>query len=315
MAGLPPVATEDAFAVICQDEAALRPGVEWLCGLLGVDAPGLTRFAAGSRPVYAAGDLVLKLFPPVATWPGYRVEAEVLAAVRGRLPTPTPLVHAAGEHDGWGYVLMSRLPGVPLDTVWDQLCAGDRDRLADQLGETIAALHDLPPLAIKDWWPADWPAFVARQRAQCVSEQRALGLPVSWADQIAPFLGGIALPSRPPVLLHTEVMRQHLLAVEGPGGVWRLSGLIDFEPAMRGEREYEFVGVGVFVAEGDGRFLGRTLAAYGYRRDQLAPDLRRRLLAWGILHRYSNLRRWTSRLPEPARPTLDALADRWFATE
>ena len=58
------------------------------------------------------------------------------------------------------------------------------------------------------------------------------------------------------MLLHTEVMRQHLLAVEGPGGVLRLSGLIDFEPAMRGEREYEFVGVGVFVAEGDGRFLG-----------------------------------------------------------
>jgi hygromycin-B 7''-O-kinase len=142
-----------------------------------------------------------------------------------------------------------------------------------------------------------------------------LGLPASWADQIAPFLGVVALPSRPPVLLHTEVMRQHLLAVEGPGGAWRLSGLIDFEPAMRGEREYEFVGVGVFVAEGDGRFMGRTLAAYGYRRDQVGPDLRRRLLAWGILHRYSNLRSWLRRLPAPARPTLDALADRWFATE
>jgi hygromycin-B 7''-O-kinase len=74
-------------------------------------------------------------------------------------------------------------------------------------------------------------------------------------------------------------------------------------------------GGGVFAPDGHGRFLGRTLAAYGYRRDQLGPDLRRRLLAWGILHRYSNLRRWMSRLPEPARPTLDALADRWFATE
>jgi hypothetical protein len=51
MAGLPRVATEGAFAVICQDEAALRPGVARLCGLLGADAPGLARFAAGSRPV------------------------------------------------------------------------------------------------------------------------------------------------------------------------------------------------------------------------------------------------------------------------
>lgn len=110
-------------------------------------------------------------------------------------------------------------------------------------------------------------------------------------------------------------MREHLLVTEDFGGAWRLSGLIDFEPAMRGEREYEFVAVGVFVAEGDARFLARTLAAYGYHHDQLGPDLRRRLLVWGILHRYSNLRWWMRRLPEPAQPTLGALADCWFATE
>jgi len=72
---------------------------------------------------------------------------------------------------------MSRLPGVPLDTVWDQLSAADRDRLAGQLGETVAALHQLPPPVIRDWWPAAWPAFVAGQRVRCVSEQRALSLP------------------------------------------------------------------------------------------------------------------------------------------
>lgn len=38
-----------------------------------------------------------------------------------------------------------------------------------------------------------------------------------------------------------------------------------------------------------------------YHRDQLGVDLRRRLLAWGM--------------PEPDRPTLNVLADRWFATE
>jgi hypothetical protein len=39
------------------------------------------------------------------------------------------------------------------------------------------------------------------------------------------------------VLLHTEVMRQHVLTAEGPEGAWRLSGPINFEPAIRGERE------------------------------------------------------------------------------
>jgi len=35
----------------------------------------------------------------------------------------------------------------------------------------------------------------------------------------------------------------------------------------------------------------------------------------GILHRYSNLSWWMQRLPGPAQPTPDALADRWFVTE
>jgi hygromycin-B 7''-O-kinase len=314
MVVLPPASTEEAFTAIGRDERALRPGAERLCRLLGVNADDLTRFPAGSRPVYTAGELVLKLFPPVTTWPDYRIEAQVLAAVAGQLPAPTPQVHASGEHDGWGYVLMSRLPGVPLDIAWGRVSAQDRDRLAAQLGETIAALHQMPLPVIKDWWPADWPSFVSRQRAQCIREQRELGLPAVWADQIPEFLAAVALPAGPPVLLHTEVMREHLLVSEGPGGAWRLTGLIDFEPAMRGEREYEFVGVGVFVAECDARFLTGTLTSYGYDRDQLGADLRRRLLAWGILHRYSNLRWWMQRLPEPSRSTLDALADRWFAT-
>ena len=88
------------------------------------------------------------------------------------------------------------------------------------------------------------------------------------------------------MLLHTEVMRQHLLVSQDHEGRWRLSGLIDF-----------------------------TLTSYGYHRDELDPGLRRRLLAWGLLHRYSNLNWWMERLPQPARPTLDALADRWFATD
>jgi hygromycin-B 7''-O-kinase len=241
---LPPAATEDAFTTACQDEAALRPGVERLGRRLRIDVPGLTRFAVGSRPVYASGNLVLKLFPPVDLT-GCRVEAGVLAAVQGKLPTPTPRVLATGEHDGWGYLLMSRLSGVALDTVWDRVPTRERDGLAGQLGETVAALHQLPLPDIPAWWPADWPAFVAQQRAECVSEQRSYGLPEAW----------------------------------------RLSGLIDFEPAMRGEREYDFVAVGVFVAKGDARFLTRTLTAYGYDRDQFGPELRRRLLAWGTLHR------------------------------
>ena len=52
----------------------------------------------------------------------------------------------------------------------------------------------------------------------------------------------------------------------------------------------------MFVAEGDSPFLTRPLAASGHRRDRRGADLRHRLLAWGIMHRYSNVT-W-GRLPE-----------------
>jgi hypothetical protein len=55
------------------------------------------------------------------------------------------------------------------------------------------------------------------------------------------------------VLLHTEIMREHLLVTPHADG-WSLSGLFDFEPAMRGAREYEFASVGLFVSRGDAAF-------------------------------------------------------------
>jgi tRNA dimethylallyltransferase len=70
---------------------------------------------------------------------------------------------------------------------------------------------------------------------------------------------------------------------------------------MRGEREYEFAGVAVFAAADDNRFLTRTLATFGYRRDRPGADLRRRLLAWGIMHRHTDLTRRLGRPPERRR--------------
>ena len=84
MAMLPMADTRELSRVVCRDEAALRPGVEQLCRVLGVNTVGLSRFAE-RQPVYTVGDLVLKLFPPVFL-ENWRVEAEVLAAVEERLP-------------------------------------------------------------------------------------------------------------------------------------------------------------------------------------------------------------------------------------
>ncbi|WP_283136124.1 aminoglycoside phosphotransferase family protein [Rhizohabitans arisaemae] len=310
---LPAAVTEEQFLAVHQDEELLRPGVVELVGRLGLRGLGVERFSDGSLPVYAVGDRhVLKLYPDVYRREHFEVESDVLQVVRGRLPIPTPEVERAGEFEGWSYVLMSRLPGESLATAWPGIPERDREGLADVLGETLAALHAVPSPEVGSLGPPDWQGFLRDQREKCVAHHRADGLDEVWLAQIPDFLDSVTLPPSPPVLLHTEVMREHLRVTRGPGG-WRLSGLFDFEPAMLGAREYEFVAVGLFVSCGEGNLLRRLMIAYGYDPTDLDEALQRRLLAYTLLHRYSSLDWYLTRLPAPPDPTLGSLAACWWA--
>lgn len=74
---------------------------------------------------------------------------------------------------------------------------------------------------------------------------------------------GHDIGQRRPALLHTEIMREHLLVERDTTGRWRLSGLLDFEPAMIGHADYECAAIGVLVTGGDARLLSRFIAGYG----------------------------------------------------
>jgi hygromycin-B 7''-O-kinase len=227
----------------------------------------------------------------------------------------TPSLVAVGDFDQGSYLLMTQLPGHRLVEVWPELQADDRDRLADALGEALAALHALDSSALADLPPPHWPSFVPAQRASATARQRARGLAEPWLEQIDTFLDHWGAPlGDERVLLHTEVMREHLLA-EHDGRGWRLGALIDFEPAMLGERDYEFASVGLFVSCGDGRLLRRLLRAYGWREALLDEALSCRLMAQALLHRYSHLRWYLERLPCPGARTLEQLACHWFALD
>ncbi|MGW6020633.1 phosphotransferase family protein [Streptomyces sp. NPDC055099] len=307
---LPTVDTDEQWDVVVPDEAVMRPGVEDLCRGLGLAGAPLHRFTEGTQPVYAVGDdLVLKLFPGSVAHDGL-VEERVLSHLQDRLPVPTPRVHAAGAYEnGWRYVLMSRLPGEDLAEAWPRIPRADRERLVTEAGEALAALHALDPEPLADvLGPGDWGAFLRKQRAGAVARQRERGLPESWLEQIPGFLDAVPLRADAPrVLLHTEFMRQHLLV--GPvGGTGHagLTGLFDFEPAMIGDRAYDFVGVGLFVTRAEPGLLGRFMRAYGHTFEP------RELLAHTLLHVYSSLPWYLRELPAPPEPTLDALARTWF---
>ena len=317
-APLPHASTPEAWDALLDDDEALRGGVLTIARrhrLVPRD-DGPVRYDSGSLPVYALGDdAVLKLYPP-AEGEHAAVEARVLAFVDARLPVATPRVLATGTQDGWHYLLMSRLPGRRLVEVWPELDLGDRTRIAEQTGAAIAALHGLDASPLGTLEPA-WDAFAVRQRRTATERQRARGLAPHWLDLVDEFLDAW-MPPAPGrrALLHTEVMREHLLVAPSPaGGGFALSGLIDFEPAMLGDPDYEFASVGLFVTCGDGLLLRRLLLASVRPAAELdGQDLACRLMAHALLHRYSNLRWYLERLPVPGATTLEDLARAWWGT-
>lgn len=312
---LPCADSEPAWDALLADDAALRAGVLAIAGRhrVALDTGAPLRYDSGSLPVYALNDAqVLKLYPPHEREHA-EVEARVLGVVEGRLPIATPRVLAVGEQDGWPYLLMSRLPGRRLVEAWPTLDARDRDRVAEETGATLAALHglDITPLATL---PPDWDAFVGAQRRSAVQRQRERRLAPHWLALIEPFLEAWMPP--PPArraLLHTEVMREHLMVEARPAGGLSVSGLFDFEPAMIGDPDYDFASFGLFVSCGDARLMRRALLAYGRRADELEDALAFRLMAHALLHRYSHLRWYLERVPVPGATTLEDLARAWWS--
>lgn len=265
------------------------------------------RFASGSLPVFAVGESVIKLFPSRAR-SHFETEKSALARIDGRLSIPTPRLLAAGEEDDWLYVVMSRLRGQSLAETWPVLSREDRRRLLHDLGTGLAGLHatatnDLPALTL------DWPKFVREQRESCRAHQAAKGLDSGWLAQIDEYLERWCPGDEcRPVLLHTEVMREHLL-VDDLDGRWQLSGLVDFEPAIIGAPEYELTSVALFVAGAEPGLFGAALDGYGLQRDEALPL---RLMVYALLHRYSNLRWYLERVPGGGNTTLESLARHWF---
>jgi Phosphotransferase enzyme family len=207
-----PTATDDAgWDALLDDERALMPGVTVLLSRHGLAQEPRQRYDSGSLPVYAVGSRhVLKLFPP-SEQQHAAVEARVLAAVQGALPIPTPQLIAADSHDGWPYLLMSQLRGQRLVDAWPALSLSERGGIVDTLGEAIAALHaiDTTPLA---GLPPRWDDFIAAQRDSAAERQSKRRLDAYWLERVPEFLQRwMPPPAARHVLLHTEIMREHLM--------------------------------------------------------------------------------------------------------
>ena len=308
----PAVTTESELDSLKQRGAELMPGVKVIADRHGLDPVPVRRYEVGSLPVFEMdGDRVLKLYPGIYA-DDHMVEAAVMGRLEGGPSAPRRL--ACGEVQGWRYILMSKLEGRDLATAWADLKPSDRRGVAEDLGRWLAELHCVAWEGLELAHPP-WSRFIAKQLDGATQRQRGLGLGEPWLSRMAPFLDAVSVDrvGRDLVLLHTEIAREHVFVAQR-GGRWRVTGVLDFEPSMIGSREYEFASVGMFASLGDAGFLRALLLAYGFRQDELDHTLRRRFMAYTLLHRYSHLGWYLRRMPPgPGVECLEALADEWWA--
>ncbi len=285
------------------DHEALATAIATELGIEGTPV----RYKTGSLPVFRFGELVLKLFRPdeeryIAT------EVAVLRRVLGRIAIPTPEALDTGTRDDWHYLLMRRVEGEPLDEIWDDIEPEARITLMRSLGENVAQLHAVPHDDLEDV-ARNWAAFLAKYRPTVRQRHLDKGLAVRWADQLDVFVDRWYVEDDRRALLHTEVMRQHVMAQRGPDG-WQLSGIVDYEPSMVAPPDYELASVGVFTTCGEPGLLAAYLEGYGTPWDESIPN---RVMVQAILHRYGNLKWYLERLGDAdGATTLEALAADWF---
>jgi hygromycin-B 7''-O-kinase len=257
----------------------------------GVKADDFHPYSDGVNLVAALSNrVVIKVFPPYHKyqWDSERV---VLAYLAGkRFSVPVPALMAEGEWpENWTYLVMEKLQGQPLETVWIDLPESQRVSLLEKIGALMAEVHKISLSASLPLEP-NWKHFLERQLEGVVARHTRLAMPQWFLGTCEGFVkreSTAFLRQSASVLLTGEYTPFNILA-SGSSSACYLTGMIDFADGMFGPLEYDFLGPSMFLAEGRTERIQALFRGYGYDNDQLTPAFRRQLMCLQILHRYSN---------------------------
>jgi hygromycin-B 7''-O-kinase len=211
------------------------------------------------------------------------VEGRVLRHLEG---LPSPDLVACGKVEGWPYLVLSVVPGVPAVDVWHSLSREDRIMVVSQVGHLMVRLHAHPPL---DELGIDWNRFLEERIAGALEHHAP---PAGWRDWLQRRVHGFTEGPFRPVLLHADITHDHVL-LERKENAWVVTGIIDFGDAMMGHPHYDLVAPLICFAAGDAAVARSLVGSCGGKLDR---DLSERLLTYCLLHRYAKLSDITARI-------------------
>lgn len=256
----------------------------------GLPLKPLTLFSEGSNVVFSYDkSFVIKLFPPFHQ-DQFENERLVLKTLTGKLSVETPTICYDNEIAGWPYIIMTKLSGTLLEKLWHTLNDSNKLVIIKELGSLIREVHSLPINGLESI-DCKWTIFIENQIKNCIENHISKKLPTYLVEQIPSYISMVSkslLKIDKPVLLTGEYTPMNFL-VTNTAGIWHISGLIDFGDSMLGNYQYDLIGPGAFLIQGNKQLLKAFLISYGYLPNELNSETSHQLTALMLLHKYSNL--------------------------
>ncbi len=283
---LPKIETIQDYRLIYHNAENWFPVMREICNRHGLDESKLELAPPGTHVVFKVSNKYIKLFSPF--WFKDSL-SEHIALSKLEEYDELPISHkiADGEIEGWQYIIISAVDGIPLNKVREKLDISDLERIVSACGELMAMLHSIDTEGL-DEIAVNWHEFVKNQIQNCIHSAIDSGLDDRWIQSLYEFAENSSQffeMNFKPVLLNADITNEHVL-VKKIKGKWNLSGLIDFGDAMLGHRLYEFIAPGCSITHYSNKLRRAMLKAYGFSEDQLNETLSEQLMAYTLIHRY-----------------------------
>ena len=89
--------------------------------------------------------------------------------MEGKLSVKTPRLQHIGDIAGWPYIMMTKLDGTLLETLWESLAYSNKKIIIHELGALIKEVHAIPTDGLEEI-DCHWETFIHQQITNCVNQ-------------------------------------------------------------------------------------------------------------------------------------------------